>query len=156
LDATKSCQLQAAGRRLGWLGEVAPAALKQFGLRAAASVAELDLSALAEIACLIPQHTDQSPYPAIERDLNLIVAETVRWAELSATVRQAAGRCLESLRYQETYRDPERDGAGQKRLLLSISLRSSDRTLTNEEADQIRQAVVDACAKTHAAVLLGS
>ena len=47
-------------------------------------------------------------------------------------------------------------GLGKKRLLFSITLRSNERTLTNEEADQIREKVVRACQKDHGAVLLGT
>ena len=156
LDPAKSCELRVDGQLLGYLGEVTEAGLKQFGLRTLATIAELNLSALAGTAELIPQHVDQSPYPAIERDMNLIVDESVRWAALAETVRGSAGNPLESVQYQETYRDPQKDGAGKKRLLFSITLRSSERTLTNEEADQIRENVVGACQKDHGAVLLGT
>jgi len=156
LDPAKSCELRVDGQLLGYLGEVTEAGLKQFGLRTPVTIAELSLSALAGAAELIPQHVDQSPYPAIERDMNLIVDESVRWAALAETVRGSAGDPLESVRYQETYRDPQKDGLGKKRLLFSITLRSDERTLTNEEADQIRENVVGACQKDHGAVLLGT
>jgi len=156
LDPAKSCELSVDGQLLGYLGAVTEAGLKQFGLRTPATIAELSLPALGGTAELIPQHVDQSPYPAIERDLNLIVDESVRWAALAETVRGSAGDSLETVRYQETYRDPQKDGAGKKRLLCSITLRSSERTLTNEEADEIRENVVSACQEGHGAVLLGT
>jgi phenylalanyl-tRNA synthetase beta chain len=155
LDPVQSCGLAVDGTRLGLLGAVAQDGLKRFGLRAPTTIAELNLSVLAGIAQLVPEHADQSPYPAIERDLNLIVDESLHWAALCETVEGSAGDCLESVSYQETYRDPKKDGAGKKRTLFSITLRSSQRTLTNEEADQIRQQVVDACHQKHQAVLLG-
>jgi phenylalanyl-tRNA synthetase beta chain len=89
------------------------------------------------------------------RDLNLIVDEDVRWANLVGTVRTAAGGDLEDVTYQETYRDTKKDGAGKKRMLFSISLRSRERTLTSEEADGIRDRIVDACAREFGAKLLG-
>lgn len=155
-DEVKNCELQVAGRRLGFLGEVAPAALKTFGLRNPTTVAELDLSVLNDLAQLVPQYTERSAFPVIERDLNLIVDESVRWSALAETVRHAGGVCLESVQYRETYRDPQKDGPGRKRLFFSVTFRSAERTLTNEEADQIRQAVVAACRQHHAAVLLGT
>ncbi|MCH5376177.1 MAG: phenylalanine--tRNA ligase subunit beta, partial [Planctomycetes bacterium] len=156
LDSGRSAELRIGERLLGYLGEVSAEGLKQCGLRSPTTVAELDLSVLAGIARLIPQHVDQSPYPPIDRDLNLIVDEEVRWSQLEQTVRDSAGPCLESVSYQETYRDPKKDGEGKKRQLFSITLRSSERTLTNEEADQIRDNVVAACHRVHAAVLLGA
>ncbi len=156
LDSVKSSELRVQGQCLGYLGELSAGGLQQAGLRSPATVAEIRMPVLVELANLIPKYAEQSPYPAIERDLNLIVNEAVRWASLAETVQRSVGECLESLRYQEIYRDPKKDGAGKKRLLFSITLRSRQRTLTNEEADQIRQQVVDACHQSHGAVLLGA
>ena len=86
---------------------------------------------------------------------NRLAQRLASWAALADTVEGSAGECLESVSYQETYRDPKKDGTGKKRLLFSITLRSSQRTLTNEEADRIRQQVVEACDRKHGAVLLG-
>ena len=52
--------------------------------------------------------------------------ETVRWADLLAAVGDSAGSDLEGVAYQETYRNPEKDGGGKKRILFSITLRSAD------------------------------
>ena len=154
--ARGSARLELDGQLLGFVGELSEEGCKQFGLRSSATVAELDLSLLAATARLVPQHREQSPYPPIERDLNLVVEEPLRWATIATTVEQSAGEFLEQLSYQETYRDPQKDGIGKKRLLFSITLRSSQRTLTNEEADAIRENVVQACHQQHGAVLLGT
>jgi phenylalanyl-tRNA synthetase beta chain len=155
LDPAKSCQLRLDGRQLGVLGEVSPTVLKQFQLRSATTVAELDLGVLNSVAQLIPQYKPQSLYPSITRDLNFVVDNRLRWAELAGTVCTAAGQCLEQIEYRETFRDSNKDGPNKKRLLLTVTLRSPDRTLTNEEADNIREQIVTACKATHAASLLG-
>ncbi len=156
LEEEQSCALRLGEKRFGFIGSVNAAGLKQFGLRADTVVAELDLSVLAEMAELIPQYAEQSPYPAMSRDMNLIVDETVRWMDLANTVRASSGEWLEGVQYLDTYRDPQKkDGEGKKRLLFSISLRSFERTLTGEEADQVRDKVVAACHKEFGAVLLG-
>lgn len=154
LDEEKASRLTLDGEALGFLGEVSPAGRKQFNLRGATTVAEIDLGVLVKRAVLIPQHRSLSKFPPMTRDLNLIVDEAVHWADLAATVREAAGPLLESLRYQETYRDPAKDGPGKKRLLFTLTLRSSERTLTGEEADATRDAVVGACRAQHQATLL--
>lgn len=154
LDTDRSCELRIGGELLGFLGEVTPAALKSFKLRTPTTVAELSLEALGAIANLNPQHAAQSAFPAMSRDLNLIVDESLRWADLASTIRDSGGELLEELTYQDVYRDTQRDGAGKKRLLFSITLRSSATTLTNEQADEIRDTIVAACGKQHAAKLL--
>lgn len=156
LDPVRQCCLELEERVLGYLGVVSPKGLKQFGLKTATTVTELDLSVLASAAHLVPQQQPLSEYPPIARDLNLVVDERVTWAALEATVTQTAGPLLESLRFQEVYRDPEKDGAGKKRLFFSITLRSPRQTLTNEQADEIRDNVVSACAQQHQATLLNA
>jgi phenylalanyl-tRNA synthetase beta chain len=155
LEPDRQGRLELEGRLLGFLGEVDSNGLKQFGLRSPTTVLELDLGLLVDAAELVPQQRALSDFPAIARDLNLIVDESVQWADLAATIRTAVGPLLEALRFQEVYRDKSKDGADKKRLLFSITLRSPERTLTSEEADKMRDEVVSACREKHQAVLLG-
>ena len=155
LDEDKSCALRLNGRLLGYLGEMSDEGLSQFGLRQPAAVAEISIDELAQGARLVATYERPSDYPSVTRDLNLVVDESVRWAALSSTVREAAGDLLESLQYRETYRDPQTDGPGKKRLFFSLSLRSRERTLIGQEVDAVRDRVVEACAQAHGAKLLG-
>lgn len=61
---------------------------------------------------------------------------------------------MESVRYRETYRDPERDGEGFKRILMTIVLRSQSGTLTGEQAEAARNAICEAVRQTHDGRLL--
>jgi phenylalanyl-tRNA synthetase beta chain len=155
LDVERSCELLIAGELLGYLGEASREGLSRFSLREPATVAEVKVSTLAAVACLLPKYARQSPYPAIDRDLNLVVDEAVRWADVADTVRGAAGPYLESLDYRDTYRN-EKDsqlGPGKKSLLMSFRFRSPDGTLTSAEVDATRDQVVQACEAAHRAQL---
>jgi phenylalanyl-tRNA synthetase beta chain len=92
------------------------------------------------------------PYPAISRDVNLVVDERVRWSDVATTVRRRGGKFLESLAYVETYRSPQL-GAGKKSLLLTMSFRSEQGTMTSEEVDGLRDQIVAACGEKLGAVL---
>ncbi len=154
LDITRAAELTIDGTTLGWLGEVSESCQATFSFRRPASIAELDVNQLIEMAKPTVIHADISPYPAITRDFNFVMDEAVRWADLSKTVRLAAGPLLESVSYKETFRDPERDGAGKKRMLLTVVLRSAAGTLTREQADETSTAIVEQCQQKHAAALL--
>jgi phenylalanyl-tRNA synthetase beta chain len=158
LDPVRSAELHvrlpnAGARLLGYLGQATDAALKRFELRAPTTVAELKLSVLDEIAELVPQYVEPPVFPSVSRDLNLVVDESVTWGDVSATVTSAAAPHAESPQFQDVYRDQERLGPGKKSLLFTLVLRSSTGTLTNEEADQIRARVVEACQRGHGAQL---
>ena len=154
LDTMKSAELRIGDETLGFLGELTSAALKRFGLRSPTTVAEVNFSVLNAQAVLIPQHTSQSPFPAIARDLNLVVDETVRWSRIADAVTAAGGELLEEVRYRDTFRAPDKDGSGKKRLFFSVTFRSPNRTLTGDQADALRQQIVDSCRKTCGATLL--
>jgi phenylalanyl-tRNA synthetase beta chain len=157
-DPQRSAELRvsannACGVLLGYLGEVTPAGRAHFELRGTTTVAELKLSALAAIAQLIPQYRQPPVFPAVARDLNLVVDESVRWSDVEQTVRKAAEPFVEAIEFQDVYRDRQRLGEGKKSLLFTLTLRSPSGTLTNDEADQARARVVEACRGAHAAEL---
>jgi phenylalanyl-tRNA synthetase beta chain len=155
LAAGTGSVLSLADERLGFLGELAPGAAKELGLARPAAILEIALPVLVTAAPEATRYSPLSPYPPIDRELNLIVPESVRWADLAQTVRQACGALLERLEYLDTYRDPAKDGPQTKRLHFAFHLRAADRTLTGPEADAIRDAVVAACRQQHQARLLG-
>ena len=144
LAPNKGTCLTLDGRTLGFLGEVSQSGLDRFELRGAATIAELDLSVLVEAAALIRSVKPLSPYPPVSRDLNVVFDEKVRWTEVERIVRSVGGELIESISFQETYRDSDRLGEGKKSLLFSILLRSTEGTLTNEQADQVRHDIVAA------------
>jgi phenylalanyl-tRNA synthetase beta chain len=96
-----------------------------------------------------------SSFPAIQRDLNFIVDETLSWAELQQLCRQNAGPHIQAIEYVETYRDAKKDGPDKKRILLSLNFQSMDRTLTSDEVEQAITQVISACDRAFSAKLLG-
>jgi len=145
--AGRGAQLSLAGRQIGFLGEVSQWGLDQFELRSGTTIAELDLDQLVEAAVPIRTVASLSPYPPVGRDLNVVFDESIRWADVEKIVRTGGGELLESLAFQEIYRDADRLGADKKSLLLSILLRSATGTMTNEQADEVRDRIVKALGK---------
>ncbi len=154
LDITNAAELKIGGKTLGWIGEVSAAGKSTFAIRRSASIAEIDVTILVDLARPAALHTEVSLFPPVSRDFNFVVDESVRWSDLARSVRSAAGQFLESLVYKETFRDPQRDGAEKKRVLLSIVLRSNRGTLTREQADEACQSIVERCVNDHGAALL--
>lgn len=141
----RAAQLRLGDELLGIVGEISLSGARRFELRTAATVAEVRLAPLIEAARLVPRYQRPSDFPAIVHDINLQVDEHVRWAELCGVVRQAAGELLESLQYRETYRNPQLAQAAQKKILFQVAYRSRAGTLTHDEANRLRDRIVDAC-----------
>ncbi len=155
LNPEQCCQFQLGDDSFGFLGSVSKQGLKAFSLRHSTIAAELRMDLLVQHATLVPQHQPLSSFPAISRDLNVVLAESVRWDQLEATVRKAAEEALETVTYQETYRAEDQDGPNTKRILLTVKFRRAASTMTGEEADGIRDAIVQAIADHHDGKLLG-
>ena len=149
-------ELRLGDQLIGYLGEVSAAGRKRFELRGATTAAEIQLAPLFERANIVPQYVKASQFPTIARDLNFVVDEKVRWAELSTAVIEAGGPKLSVCDYQGTYRDPQKIGPGKKSLLLSITLQDESGTLTNEAADELRDQIVAACRRKLGAELRGA
>ena len=150
----RSAELRLAGERLGYLGEVDRSRLDALELKAASTAAELDLGLLRARSVLVPQHRALPPFPAVDRDLSLVVDRSLPWSELSGAVRGAAGPSLESVRYLDTFAGgnlPE----GRQSVHFGLRFRHPGRTLTGEEVDRSVRAAVDACAARFGAALRG-
>ena len=103
--------------------------------------AELDVETLLSMAGRIPTARPIPRFPAIVRDLSLIVEEPVRWEQIEALVRQAAPQELEGVAFSGLYRGkpiPE----GKKSVTLSLRFRDDQGTLRHETVDTFEQAVV--------------
>jgi phenylalanyl-tRNA synthetase beta chain len=139
---------------IGFLGMVDRKTLKQWKLTGEVSVAELSLPALLEQSHLVPQQKAVSAFPSIQRDLNFVVAESVRWSEMENVVRAAVGDELACVTYRETYRDPNKDGKDRKRVLMTVELQRHDATMSGKQADELVGQVIGACKEKLAAELL--
>ncbi len=127
----RGAELWLDDERLGFLGEVSKAGQSQFELRGPTTVAELRISPFDQIAELIPTAKELSPFPSVARDINLVVDEQIRWADVEKILLGNAGPLLEQLQYQETYRDKQRSAQVRKSLLFSLLLRDNAATLTS-------------------------
>lgn len=154
LDQAWSVAIKLGEQTVGYLGQLDAKLQRELKLPGKVVLAELSLYSLLNVSKLVPTQKTVSAYPAIVRDLNFIVAEQVRWSALEAAVRAAVGVELETVQYREIYRDPAKDGADTKRILLSVELRKPDGTLTHAEAEGLVQSILTSCAKQVGAKLL--
>jgi len=145
---------QVGGEMIAWVGQLNRSIVDAIKLDCEAAVGEMNLDMLLEHARLIPQLQPIVPFPTVERDLNLILDEATQWQAISATIQKAAGPLCINVAFREIYRDTSKDGAGKKRVLLSMHLRSDTETLTGEQADTVMQNVLSACQAEFQATIL--
>ena len=148
----RSAELLLDGTPFGVLGEVDRSALDALDLRGACAAAELRLDVLIARADLVPQYRPLPPFPAVSRDLSLVVPQALAWSDLAAAVSKAAGATLEDVLYLDTFSGgnvPE----GQQSLHFGLRFRHPERTLTGEEVEHAVKSIINACAERFDATL---
>ena len=119
----------------GILGELHPRLLEgEWG------AFELDLADLFAASHEPVMYTDVITYPAVRQDIAIAVAEDVPVGELVAAAREAAGSELREISVFDVYRG-EQVGAGRKSVGLALAFQSPERTLTEEDATRLRDAI---------------
>lgn len=136
----------------GYVGELSEEAAAAFELRQTPCVAELDLDFLTPSAVLEPRHRSLPRFPAIERDLAIVVREATRWSDIVAAVHSAGVRYLEEVRFGEVYRGKQVE-SGCKSVFFRLIYRAPDRTLTHDEVNASQEQVVAALAARVGATL---
>jgi len=148
----RTAELRVGEHTVGYAGELLPALALELDLPRVVAVLELDLNELIERAAADVAATPIVSYPAATQDLSLVVPESVQAGELLAIIREGAGELLEHARLVDDYRGtgiPE----AHKSLTFALRFRAVDRTLTQAEASEARNAAVSLAAERVAAEL---
>jgi phenylalanyl-tRNA synthetase beta chain len=138
---------------LGVVGQISPvvAAARGFPASEELYAAELDLEALAALSSTDDRPIEPLPrYPSIVRDISMLVEDTLPAATVRGTIRAAAPSTLVSIVEFDRYQGK---GVSEGRVSLSIRLtfRAPDRTLTDQEAQDATERIVDALRSAHGA-----
>jgi phenylalanyl-tRNA synthetase beta chain len=135
------------GRQLGYLGELHPtvgAAVKVEGRLVAF---EIDIEPVLVVS-QSPRAQPLPKYPAVDRDLAVVVEEHVAATSLLAAIQESAGELLVMARAFDEYHGsqvPE----GHKSIAFTLTFRSPERTLTDAEVDKVMNEIRFALEKRH-------
>ena len=136
---------------VGHAGELHPRVCEAYGVPARTAAVEIDLDVLLERAESVVRAPSFSNYPPAKEDVALVVDASVPAAEVEAALREGAGELLESIRLFDLYTG-DQAGPGKKSLAFAMRFRAPDRTLTEHEAAEARDAAVALAAERTGAV----
>jgi phenylalanyl-tRNA synthetase beta chain len=144
LHPGRAAVITIAGQEAGWIGELHPEVAAHWEIAETVAAFELDLDLAAEHAVLTPRYMDVTTFPEVREDLAVLVGEDVTAERLLGVVDEAGGPLLQHAHVFDVYRDPDRFGPGNVSLALRLSYRAPDRTLTDAEVAELREAIVTA------------
>ncbi len=126
---------------LGYLALLNKKTLKQFGLDTPVAVAEVNLDALVSLYPAAATVHALPAFPAIERDLSVIVEEMTPWAQIEEAINNASPDRMVGLTFAGVYRGKQ-VGDGRKSVTLRMRFQDPARTLRHEEVDPQVESVV--------------
>ncbi|MEG6586491.1 phenylalanine--tRNA ligase subunit beta [Dendrosporobacter sp. 1207_IL3150] len=134
LHPGKTASFNVNGELLGYVGEVHPEVLEAFDLSRKVYVFELNVETLVKYAALITNYQYLPKYPAITRDLAIVLPEDITSSQVNIAIKESAGPLLTEVRLFDVYTG-EQVPAGSKSLAFSLTFQSQDKTLTDNEVD---------------------
>ena len=138
------------GVTVGYLGALHPQVQQTLALEQTAFLFEITQAALAETQ--LPRFTPLSRFPAVRRDLALVVDRELPVAELLATINTIAGDLLTNLMVFDIYTGEGID-FHRKSVALGLTFQHLSRTLTDDEITAVVDTVIAALQQTFAAEL---
>lgn len=160
LHPGRSAELVQNGVVIGQVGEIDPGILSEHGIDERVGWVELDLTTLLAVEAPVPSAEPISRFPSSDIDLAFVVAEAVSAADVRATIVKSASAASPELstlvgaELFDVFRS-ESLGDSHKSLAFSLRFQAIDRTLTDSEVAEARQAVIAAVEAAHDARLRG-
>jgi phenylalanyl-tRNA synthetase beta chain len=129
-------------KRLGTVGCIDGKVLKQFGIKQDVYFLEIDLNTVSELPRKQKVFQQLPRYPWVKRDIALVVPEDVPAGRLLGTIRELDVVHVESAELFDVYQGRPIE-QGMKSVAISVTYRSTDRTLDDETVDIVHEKIVN-------------
>jgi phenylalanyl-tRNA synthetase beta chain len=152
LHPGQCARISLAGQSVGWLGALHPKLVQQLGLVRVPILFELDWDALAARA--LPSYQTVSRFPAVRRDIAVVVEQSLVVGEILQAVQSVLPPLVTDIALFDVYHG-KGVSEGKKSLAFKMLLQDTDKTLTDSEIDGAVAAVLAFLTERFGAVLRG-
>ena len=126
---------------VGYLGEIHPEVADNYNLGAKTYVAVMDVELLAKYADFDVKYEGVAKFPAVTRDISLVMKKTVLAGQVEEVIRDNGGKLLEDYHLFDIY-EGENVAADEKSLAYSIRFRAKDRTLEDKDVTTVMDKIL--------------
>jgi len=152
LHPGKTAVVSVQGEKVGLMGEVHPDALENYQISQKIYLFEIKLDKIMDKINLVHKYQQLPKYPAINRDLALVLKEEIPAQAVEEIIRAAGKTLIEEISLFDIYQGTQ-VAPGHKSLAYSIIYRSTEKTLTDEEINPIQEEIIKNLAEKLGAVL---
>lgn len=144
-NSLRAAEIQVNGEVIGLLAETDKVVLNKLGAKQKVSFFELDFNKLVKLATEERIYEAPSKYPAIVRDISVLVNETAKVEEVMNLIHSSGGRLIRDIDLFDVYEDKE--AGGKKSLAFHIIFQSKDNTLTDKEVNKLQDKIINTLEK---------
>lgn len=130
------------GKVIGYLGEVHPTVLDNYDIGTKAYVAVIDMPCVVPYASFNRKYEGLAKYPAVSRDISMVMPKSIMVGEVEAIINQRGGRILENLVLFDIY-EGSQIKEGYKSVAYNITFRAKDRTLTEDDINSAMKKILN-------------
>ena len=139
----RAAEIKIGDRTLGVVGEIDPVLLHAYDISERVAAIEIDHETLVACAQEKKEYRPIPKFPAVERDIAVVVPAETKIDSVQYTIEAAGGELLVSSDVFDIY-EGEHIDAAQKSLAFHLIFQSPARTLTDEDVDEAFVAIVSA------------
>lgn len=130
------------GKEIGVLGEIHPQVADNFDIDTRVYVISLSMDDMYDNQNDLKTYTPLPKFPPVTRDLAFICDDNLKIAQLEKTISKAAGSLLENMELFDVYKGSQ-IGENKKSVAFSLTFRSYDKTLTDEQITSVTNNIID-------------
>ena len=130
------------GERAACIGQMHPQAVENYDMKGEVYVAVIDMPVICEKATFDRKYTGVAKFPAMKRDLSMVVRKEIFVGQIEKIFREKGGKLLEGFELFDVYEGDQID-KGYKSVAYSLTFRAQDRTLEEAEINKIVDKILD-------------
>lgn len=123
-------------------GEIHPIVSENYGISKRVYVAEIDMEKVAKYSRKNKKYVPIPKFPAVERDIALVVDESIEVGQIEKIIKKNAKKLLEEVTLFDIYRNAEKLGENKKNVAYALKFRVAEKTLTDEDINPIMNEIL--------------
>lgn len=140
------------GENAGYIGELHPLVGDNYSIETRVYIAVVDFDSLVKNASLVTEYKPLPKYPAITRDISMVIKDTVFVKDIEKVISENGGKLIESIKLFDVYQGSQIE-KGFKSVSYSITFRAADRTLVDDDVNPAMKKILSALEKEFGANL---
>ncbi|MDP3778733.1 MAG: phenylalanine--tRNA ligase subunit beta [bacterium] len=140
----RAAEIIADGNVIGMIGEIHPVICENIKAKARIAAAEIYFDPLWKLACSEQQYRPVGKYPAVRRDIALVVPFNTKTQDIVNVMEIAGGQLLIDTDLFDYFQDDMMQEAENKSLAFHLVFESPERTLKDEEVERLVTSIIQA------------